>query len=481
MSEAGEEEIEERKHYWDLTQLEDLALRTGPADTPIHIVFSTDCGPYQHWQAYQFFLSALRVRQPGRVTQIASGCTNDEARLLKEWHAEHVAPLSFRFGLHLTPNFSTVKSTDGKSTTETYEFFNKPFGLKHWMEFGGGMGIDHSSTDRNNHKNHPRPWKHDTIIALLDPDQMLTRPITGHFSSLPTEAGGSGDIFRGAPSNQSNDASLSAGGGDNVDSPLSSREHEPTFTVRHGHPLSQEYGFRDSWRKYASSAAGPNSPATKVTGVEALRSYAVGPPYIATALDMYDIALRWCEFVPIVYREFPQLLAEMYAFSMATADLQLPHQLMASLMVSDTSGDGDGEGWKMVDDIPGEDVCAFAMEGLDAEIHPLPTVLHFCHRYGVGDRAFFAKKKMPTNFFSCGSPLLEEPALDIGSGKYLYKKPPFLDTRMEYSAVIEKREAFMVCASTGVLNEAALYFKERHCGESFANVRKEIRLHDLPE
>mmetsp|Transcript_1841 Transcript_1841/g.2872 ORF Transcript_1841/g.2872 Transcript_1841/m.2872 type:complete len:318 (-) Transcript_1841:414-1367(-) len=317
---------------------------------------------------------------------------------------------------------------------------------------------------------------------------MLTRPITGHFSSLPTEAGGSSDIFRVAPSNDALSSAAGGGGTEkknksdfNVDSPLSFREHEPTFTVRHGHPVSQEYGVRDLWRKYASSAVGPNSPATKVTPIEAMRSYAVGPPYIATALDMYDIAVRWCEVVPKVYYELPELLAEMYAFSIATADLQLPHQLMASLMVSDTSGDGNGEGWKMVDDIPGEEVCSFAMDGLDVEVHPLPTVLHFCHRYGVGDRAFFANTKVPANFFSCGMPLLEEPTLDIGSGKYLYKQPPFLDTRMEYSAVIEKREAFMVCASTGFLNEAALYFKERHCIGNNANVRKAIRLHDLPE
>ncbi|KAL7543879.1 hypothetical protein ACHAXR_013282 [Thalassiosira sp. AJA248-18] len=444
-NEESEGDAEERKHQWDLSQLEDLALRTGPNDTPIHIVFSTDCSPYQHWQAYQFFLSALRIRQPGRVTQIASGCTTDaEKQSIQDWHAEKIAPLSFRFGLHLTPHFSSVKDDSG-NTVGDYEFFNKPFGFKHWLEYGEGMGIDPATH---------LPWKHDTIIALLDPDQMLVKPITGHFESP-------NDIFRGG--------SMDAGSGGNIDSCLSLKEKEPKFTVRHGHPVSQEYGFA----------------ATKLTSIEALRSYAVGPPYISTELDAYKIAVKWAEFVPKVHHVFPQLMAEMYAYSIATAHLELPHQLMASLMVSDTStsgggSGGGGEGWELIDQIQGEEVCSFAMNSLDADVHPMPSVLHFCHRYGVGAKAFFAKKKVPKNFFSCESPLLEEPPMDIGSGKYLYKIPPFLDKKVEFSAVVEKREAFMICSSIGFLNEAALFYKNRHCGDD-ANLKKDIGLHDLPE
>ena len=235
---------EEQTHQWDLSTLEDLALRIGPDDTPIHVIFSTDCSPYQHWQAYMFFLSALRVRQPGRVTQIASGCTTDsDKQSIQKWFQQHIAPLSLRFGLHLSSG----------NTIAEYEFFNKPFGLKHWMEHGEGMGID---------PNTKLPWKHDTIVALLDPDQLLVKPITGHFASP-------GDIFRTGSKDKPS--------GDNVDSSVTLMEGETQFTVRHGHPASQEYGFRDAWRKYASAAAGLDSPATRVTSVEAVRSYAVGP------------------------------------------------------------------------------------------------------------------------------------------------------------------------------------------------------------
>lgn len=144
----------------------------------------------------------------------------------------------------------------------------------------------------------------------------------------------------------------------------------------------------------------------------------------------------------------------MYAFSIASADLNLPHQILSSMMVSDTSQgssgtDGEGEGWKAIDEIPGDEVCAFGLSDLDADARPLPNVLHFCQRYGVGDRDFFAKKKLPTDFFQCDGPLLGEPEMDIGSGKYLYRSPPFLDKKVQFSAVVEKREAFAICAMIG--------------------------------
>jgi len=457
---TGPSPNEPESHPWELTQLEDIALRVGPNDLPIHVVFSTDCTPYQHWQSYSFFLAALRVRQPGRVTQIASGCNEKEAEALRSWFEEQVAPLSLRFGLHLTPHFSAVKDENGKATGEEYEFFNKPHGLKHWLEEGEGMGID-SSTGL--------PWRHDTIVALLDPDQVLLRPITGHFQS-PNDVFRSGDLKEGSGYNRDSAKTMSG---------------ETYFTVRHGHPASQEYGFHDGWRAYAS-VAGPGSNASKVTPLEALRSYAVGPPYLATALDMYKIAVKWVEFVPKVYKLFPQLMAEMYAFSIASADLKLPHQILSSMMVSDTSQgssgtDGDGEGWTAIDKIPGNEVCTFALNNLDADTRPLPNVLHFCHRYGVGDRDFFAKKKLPTDFFRCEGPLLGEPKMDIGSGTYRYRKPPFLDSRVQFSPVVEKREAFAICAMIGFLNEAALFYKFKHCDEDTMNLSKELYLHDLPE
>ena len=74
----------------------------------------------------------------------------------------------------------------------------------------------------------------------------------------------------------------------------------------------------------------PQSPGwIRPPRAEALRRYAAGPLYVATALGMHRIALRWYDLAPGVYETFPDPLAELYEFSIAAADLGLTHQLPA--------------------------------------------------------------------------------------------------------------------------------------------------------
>jgi len=68
--------------------------------------------------------------------------------------------MSSNFKLHITPNFSEVIGENGQDTEETYAYFNKPFGLLHWFEYSG------------------EKIKDDDIIILIDPDRVLTIPIT---------------------------------------------------------------------------------------------------------------------------------------------------------------------------------------------------------------------------------------------------------------------------------------------------------------
>ena len=97
----------------------------------VHVVFSTDCTTYQDWQSEVVYHSATLAGQPGRVTRIASGCTDAEAAKLRARHAE--PDLAGRFLVHLTPHFST----DGDSGKD-YKFYNKPYGLRHWLGAGKG-------------------------------------------------------------------------------------------------------------------------------------------------------------------------------------------------------------------------------------------------------------------------------------------------------------------------------------------------------
>ena len=74
--------------------------------TPLHIVFSTSCHDQMHWESYVFFYHAWKVKQPGTVTRIASGCNEKEAKQAQDFYEKTIKTMSDRFYLHLTPDFS---------------------------------------------------------------------------------------------------------------------------------------------------------------------------------------------------------------------------------------------------------------------------------------------------------------------------------------------------------------------------------------
>jgi len=389
-----------------------------------HLVFSTDCSAFQHWQSYLVFHSAMKVNQPGTVTRIASGCTDEEAAAEQKWHDENVASaMSTDFKLHLTPHFSGVKDKDGK-TVGDYKFFNKPFGLLHWLEHAIGFEGDSQGEDKEiAHK--------DDVVILIDPDMVLLRPITGDFSNER-------DVVIGKR-----------------------HEKERKYFVKHGSPFAQKYGFGAQWTKLdLEIIAGKNTP-SKIDNWNAGSFYPVGPPYLATVGDMYAIAVKWAEFVPAVHKQYPYLLAEMFAFCIAAAHLELKHQIVDSLMVSNT-GMGGGEGWPMVDNITEdkeESLCKFASDP-DHSKYPVPSVIHYCQRYAIGEW-FFGKRKMVKNFFECESPLMEFPPMDIIETKD-YKKI-FNDVKKDLKKHVARREGFMVCGILSALNDAGRFFKEHSC------------------
>lgn len=390
----------------------------------LHIIFSTDCSAYQHWQSYMLFFSALQVQQPGYVTRIASGCSDEEQEKEQKWHDEHIgAFMSDRFQVHFTPHFSTVKKEDGSKGD--YKYFNKPFGLRDWMENGEGMGIDHDTNT---------PVDEDVIVILIDPDQALLRPIRADFS-------------------------------DETETITKEKDYEKyPLKVSHGHPIAQKYGLGAQWRKFnlEKITGSADSPAIKVTSDDGFKHYPAGPPYLATARDFYQISLKWTEFAPGVHEEYPYLLAEMFAYCIAAAHLELPHRMVESLMVSN-SGAG-GEGWPFVDSMEGN-VCDY--DYMSEDRTPAPNVIHYCQRHIV-DRYFFGKRRVPTDYFTCESPLLVKPPIDLGEA-YDYKYPVGLERKRKglVSSPLThkeaKRDAFMICTMTKAMNRAGEFFKANHC------------------
>ena len=409
-------------------------------------MFSTDCSTFQHWQSYLLFYTALRARQPGRVVRIASGCTDEEGEEARRWHDEHVsAAMSARFKLHLTPRFSGVMNDEGE-TVGDYKFFNKPFGLKHWLEHGDSMGTDPDTGKMTDE---------DAVVVLIDPDMVLLRPITSDFG----------------PDWDTDPKRVAVG--------VEGLEKQ---RVDHGSPFGQTYGLGTGWMKFDLDAITgvTDSPAKSVTKDEGQYHYPVGPPYLGTARDMLSIATKWSEFAPKVHKQYPNLLAEMYAYCIAAAHLQLPHQRISSLMISQPKQ--RGEGWPLLEDMPPADTCSFARtlpsSSDNASLYPVPSVLHLCQRYIVGPW-FWGKRRMPHNFFACDQPLLQDPPDDLASG-YDYLIKPSEGVRADLSKEMARDTAFFVCSAVHFLNEAGTYYKSRHCNEwGEANLERTLNLADL--
>lgn len=163
----------------------------------------------------------------------------------------------------------------------------------------------------------------------------------------------------------------------------------------------------------------------------------------------------------------------MFAFCLAAAHLELKHQLINSLMVSDVTS--PGEGWELIDQISADAICTNARQP-DPSSNPLPHVVHFCQRYCVGSDWFFSKRKIPHDIFDCDNSLFEEPPDDLAT-KYDYKWPPNAKEKKVLDPKAVKREAFMVCHLTTLINEASTYFKESSC--AFPKIEKSRKIADL--
>jgi hypothetical protein len=422
-----------------LTKEEDARLERDTDGTRYHLVFSTDCSPYQHWQSYLVYYTAMKVKQPGHVTRIASGCDPLEAVAMNEWFRNDVKFLSNRFHLQLTPHFSDVKNDKGESIGD-YKFFNKPFGLKYWLENSPQIQFDQTTNS------FPESFQEEDIVILIDPDMGIMRPITRDFS-------------------EERETVIAK----------SRHDHIVTTKVGPGKPAAQLYGFGAQWQRLdLTTIAGEDSPAVKATSDEGRLYYPVGPPYLGTVKDMYAIAEKWTEFVPRVYEQYPHLLAEMFAFCIAAAHLELPHQLINSLMISDV-GVGE-EGWPLIDKIPSQEVCEFARDP-DHSKYAVPSVVHLCQRYSAGKDWFFSKRRMPSDIYECETPLFAEPPSDLAT-LYDYKWPPN-GKKTPQTPLESHRNTYMLCYIYSLVNEAATFYKTNSCSPDKINREKTRSLIDF--
>ena len=247
----------------------------GDPDNWLHIVFSTDCSFFQDWQTLLVFHSAMRVGQKGKITRIASGCKlAKQVELLRLY-----AKLFPQYSIHFTPDYKYDETTNKK-----YDFYNKPFGVKHWLE------------------NAVPPIPSGVVVALIDPDFIFLRPLVTKVAGHPS------NIFQAGFNFGTNTVPIK---------------------VAAGVAVAQKYGLGAPWtnqdnrnfNKYA--ICGDGSPCLNVTaqsGDEFYRFvcwatfiylytvknsfsvnvyyFSVGPPYLLDRDDLARLTLTWTKFVP---------------------------------------------------------------------------------------------------------------------------------------------------------------------------------------
>lgn len=219
-------------------------VEPGISSVQYHIVFSTGCSIYQDWQSFVFFYQAMAVKQPGTVTRIVSGCSEEEQGQLQKVFDEQIKPMApTRFKIHFTPDYSHIKGSG-----PAFVYFNKPYGMRHWLQNELGF------------PNHPRD--EDAIVILMDPDQLILRP------------------FR------NNDFS-------NTEWKFIPKDEQPRTKVEHGKPMGQMYGFGLQWKDKVDMKLvlpkGETSPINEMTRDEARAGYIVGPPYVATGKTAFSL------------------------------------------------------------------------------------------------------------------------------------------------------------------------------------------------
>lgn len=457
-----------------------------------HFIVSSDCTSYQRWETLTQLHSAQNAKQCGRFTWIVSGCldedseqngkgkggansdiltptrlleeverhfptftvsnTNDKARAQNNNDCSVIHP-----HVHFTPDFSDMKQfggpfADGKkkrvfvnragkkqtgSYGNIYKFNNKPNGLHHWI-------VDFLKKDE----------RRDETIILIDPDFLFltTFDFPGGFRVEP-----------GKPA-----AARYGLGGQFLDFDLEEICHRVPPLPQRNHTC----------------------PFQSLTSRDVSKYYNAGPPYAIHVLDVLALSERWASLVPPTYDQYPLLYAEMFAYILAAADLNLKHTLFKELHTGCMTGDPHVND-DMSKDALAKSAAIYANlietnpKGQEATsggatscfLPPLkpPPFLHYCACYpfespyghvennpGTTDITthFFRKRKVDHEILDCFSELAEVPF------------EPFISTKREKKSF--KNPDWNVLALCAIVRSINLA-KEKGCEAINASQSEEIK------
>jgi hypothetical protein len=414
-----------------------------PADDDMHVVFSTGCNAFQHWQAEVLLNSAYHQGQCGKMTRIVVGCDKYVEG------GEKVSTHAAGAGDKLIDQDDLLKSTFpglhvhvAPAIPEAAEFpwFNKPWSYQHW--------VDNKADDIR-----------ERVIAILDPDEFFLQPLT---QRAEHSADGPFEIIHAYPERL--------------------RKHV-TDVVQPGWAVAQKYGlgatFLRKFNQFSICPGGIASPCANYTTEQGYYYQSVGPPYMLHNTDFKKTMPTWWELMKPVYKQDRgDIQADMYAYNYAAVHNNVNHVQLENYMVSNPRV--GGEAWRFVDALesmschdPDSSLQGHKRPGfLHAASHfkactngdNIPYEAESCPEEG-SDLWNFHKGHVPSTILNCDEPLITPPPDD------------FFNRQRN---MIGKRSAFMICHLTFMVNRAALDYKGKFCESDF-NTKKCTRLVTGPD
>jgi hypothetical protein len=397
------------------------------AEDDIHLVVPTDCTQMGTWHAELFAYSALRVKQQGKITRVATGCSNGKTDF-----AQIRRSVNDAMHVHVAPQYGTME----------WPFIRKVLGLQHWLK-------------------HAKPAVTESVIVVFDADQMLLRRISpngvmgGKFSRDRKELEQHGILWSGG----------------------TMPTEGVTDFVEPGRIISQGYGQGVQWasgwrRKVVEKIVGSKSPTFRVNplGEHGRRYFSVGFPAMFHISDAHDLFDAWANFTGPVHELIDKpsggWTADMTAWEIAIAHLGMTerHLRVNNMMLSNTLI-GNEEGFSLIDDWH-RDTCAGGAWAPDGNSDRIPMVIHYCqgipradtwqeHDYPVNLR--FHKKHVANNLLDCMAPMHVMPPPNLRE----------LDSGRVAKSGRTKRVSWMACAMMYAIRDMTLAYKTKFCEPGF--------------
>lgn len=392
----------------------------------MHVVYQAACSAYSLHQSLALDWSWLQVGHPGRLTRIVCGCATkkDEERM-------RTTPLEGdeRFSVFFSRDWNAyVPLTYPEAAGDTYHAYNHPFGIADWLVRASPV---------------------EDYIVYMEPDMVFNRPILHHVvgnSQLP-------QVARGQPVGQWYHYV-------HVQCPEPCENADP------------------GWMEFAKpEVCGDACPdPSSVDNAVNDRHYALGPPTMMHRDDWARLAPVWCNY-SVAIRSGGRMksdgagwlkkgdrvyIAEMLAYSLAAAVLQLPHAV-----VRDLATDAQDQCNYNPGNPPDNPQCK------------APRILHYCYPQNVKSPVghwIWNKYRMPMgyrekdddqwqapHFWDCETPLLEE-------------LPDAYMAVPGWAADHQRHVVWMIDVITKSYNQATLMVKQNRCKGRRVEDRKLLRV-----